>query len=241
MTQPDPLLNELSQMAGMDGDCALAQRHAPRLRFDANEPFFPLAVGYTIFRTPAKSPSSKFTIDPDNGIAIEYAIWWDWDIQHLYELEHVWVYLDADETLLRVEASAHGSKFSMIREDSSLPIEDARITIYSEPGKHGFGSNKQYMLSISERNILSCGDEAGKGGILTSNPFGAAAFGSPTAQEHQLAKCYMQRLAFTPTYEFSQIFDLRSVPFITWEQLQDWIPRRIIWWRSELVRIVPPC
>jgi len=237
MTPHDPLLQELQHIAQDDSDSVLAQRFAPILCFDRAEPFFPLAVGYTVFRTASKSPSSKFTIDPHDGIAIEYAIWWDWDIQHLYELEHIWVYLDTDEQLIKVEASAHGSLLPMTKDDGALPLKDGRITIYSESGKHGFAAERYWLISRAEHTNLSCGEEAGNGGIHTSNPFGAAAFGHPTEAEHQLANRYMQQRAFTPTYDFSHRFDLRTVPFVTWAQLAEWIPRRIIWWRSELQQI----
>ncbi len=238
MTQSDPLLTELANMVSKTGHHDLAQNHAPVLRFDRAEPFFPLTVGYTLFRESAKSPSSKFIINPENGIAIEYAIWWDWDIQHLYELEHVWVYLDDKENLTKVEASAHGSLLAMTRGDGSLPVEDGRITIYSESGKHGFAPTRELLISRAERTNLSCGERAGNGGIHTTNPFGASAFSNPTDEEHNLANRYMQELAFTPTFDFSNLFDLRTVPFITWEQLAEWIPRRIIWWRHHLPKIL---
>lgn len=238
MTKSDALLRELSQLVSTNDDHALATQHAPILRFDKNEPFLPLAVGYTVFRSPSKSPSSKFVIDPAGGIAIEYAIWWDWDIQHLYELEHVWVYLDAEQQLTKLEASAHGALLQMITEAGTIPLEDGRITIYSEPGKHGFAPERSWLISRSKRTNQACGEKAGNGGIHTSNPFGAATLGSPTALEHRLAKRYMQQFAFAPQYNFSQLFDLRNVPFVTWAQLEDWIPRRIKWWCSQLPQIV---
>ncbi len=239
MPQTDLLLQELQQFSSTDKDYSLAHRHAPQIRFDTKEPFFPLAAAYSVIRSASQSPSSTFAIDPENGIAIEYAIWWDWDIQHLYELEHIWIYLDADETLLKIEASAHGGRILMMTEDGSLPLEDGRVTLFSEPGKHAFAPEQQWLIGGSERTDLSCGDEAGEGGILTGNPFNRAAFGPPTLEEHRLTKRYLQRLAFQPVYEFSQLFDLQSIPFVTWQQLYDWIPRRIQWWREELPRIVP--
>ena len=239
MKQKDTLLDELSAIACDSEDCTLAKTHAPQLRFDANEPFFPLAVGYTVFRTASKSPSSKFTIEPNNGIVIEYAIWWDWDIQHLYELEHIWVYLDADKNLLKVEASAHGNQYAMLIDDEALPLEDGRITLYSEPGKHGFVAQPEWFEARKDHTIESCTDKAGEGGVHISNPFGAETLGNPTLLQHRLAKRYMQRLAFTPTFDFSEVYDLRDVPFVTWDTLQDWIPRRVSWWLSELERTVP--
>jgi len=232
------LLQELDALADSGSDSLLAQKHAPRIRFDDREPFLPLAVGYTVFRTAAKSPSSKFTIDPAGGLAIEYAIWWDWEIQHLYELEHIWVYLDSEHHLLKVEASFHGTKYPIGR-DGSLPLEDGRITVYSEPGKHAFVPQESAFEYLAERVTASCGADAGKEGILTSNPFGAAAFGNPTPFEHRLARRFMQRLAFVPSFAFTQVFDLRTVPFILWERLQGWIPRRIIWWKDQLPQLVP--
>ena len=110
MAAQDTLLHELqSPRPQVTIACSLKPTRR-KYASTSDEPFLPLVVGYTVFREAAKSPSSKFPIDPEGGIAIEYAIWWDWDIQHLYELEHVWVYLDADENLLKVEASAHGAK-----------------------------------------------------------------------------------------------------------------------------------
>ena len=240
MAAQDTLLHELRSAAHTSDDSLLAQTHAPQIRFDTNEPFLPLAVGYTVFREAAKSPSSKFHIDPVGGIAIEYAIWSDWDIQHLYELEHVWVYLDADENLLKVEASAHGGKCQIQLEDGSIPREDDHVTLYAEPGKHAFAPDEiAFTTHLAEFVTANCGVDAGKEGILVHSLFGAAAFGNPTAFEQRLAKRYLQRRAFTPALEFDRLFDLRTVPFVTWEQLQAWIPRRIVWWRQQLVRHVP--
>lgn len=239
MTQSDTLLNHLEQHVNQTEDWSLAQKFAPVLRFDSAEPFLPLAVGYTIFRETAKSPSSKFTIDPSDGIAIEYAIWWDWDIQHLYELEHIWVYLDVNEQLLKVEASAHGQQILMEQSDGTILLENRRIHIYSESGKHGFAAERDWLINRKDLTVSNCTSKAGNGGIHTSNPFGAEAFGNPTALEHRLAKRYMQRLAFTPTFDFSKHFDLRTIPFVTWEHLEAWIPERIIWWREQLPKVIP--
>ena len=100
-------------MEPIAGDLDLARRHAPILLFDAREPFLPSAAGYTVFHT-ADAASSSFPryvrIEAPAVLAIEYALWWDWDIQHLYELEHVWVMLDAAGTVVAVSlASTAGS------------------------------------------------------------------------------------------------------------------------------------
>ncbi|MFL7808131.1 MAG: HAD family hydrolase, partial [Anaerolineae bacterium] len=127
------------------GERALAARYAPILRFDVREPFLPLAAGYTIFRQSDSSPSFRqgYQVEltpeeqPSANTAIEYAIWWDWDIGHLYELEHVWVFVDAAGRVVRGEASWHGGYHDM-RHDGALALEGDHLAIYSEPGKHAF-------------------------------------------------------------------------------------------------------
>ena len=91
----DSHLAELRGGQRSDNDRALALQFAPMLRMDANEPLVPIALGYTVFREDRDSPSfpRRIELPPACEFAIEYAIWWDWDIEHLYELEHVWVYV----------------------------------------------------------------------------------------------------------------------------------------------------
>ncbi|MEP7294157.1 MAG: hypothetical protein ABI835_20380, partial [Chloroflexota bacterium] len=120
-------------------DHDLALRHAPFIRFDSREPFLPSIVGYTVFRQSAQSPSfpREIKLPPGVSCAIEYAVWWDWEIQHLYELEHLWVYLDGDGSVVGGEGSWHGS-FSALDDGEGLPLEAGRLIVYSEPGKHAF-------------------------------------------------------------------------------------------------------
>ena len=114
------------QLRGLDRrpvserDHELALRHAPVICFDAREPFLPTVVGYTVFRQSAASESfpRELELTGDIACAIEYAIWWDWDIQHLYELEHAWVYLDASGNLIAADASWHGRFNRMLAGDS---------------------------------------------------------------------------------------------------------------------------
>ena len=111
----DHTLAQLLHVPQDETEQALAARYAPRIRFDAYEPFLPLAAGYTVFESDGTSPSfsqgKSIELSPPGeppaSLAIEYAIWWDWDIGHLYELEHVWVSVDAAGSVVRGEASWH--------------------------------------------------------------------------------------------------------------------------------------
>ena len=87
MNVPDPNLSSLfaSRPSSADIDLNLAAHCAPILRFDAREPFLPLAVAYRIFRknTPSLSFPRRIELNeaerPGPELAIEYAIWWDLD------------------------------------------------------------------------------------------------------------------------------------------------------------------
>ena len=134
MMHPDKHFATLDQSIPNEADRNLAKQFAPRLLFDKLEPFFPSVVGYTIFREDGESPSFPRRIELTDGatICIEYAVWWDWDIQHLYELEHVWIYLDADENVVRADASWHGGWNQMLDADSNVP--NARWSRYAAFG-----------------------------------------------------------------------------------------------------------
>ncbi|HEY8422781.1 MAG TPA: hypothetical protein VIL05_13740 [Thermoclostridium sp.] len=78
-------------------DKEIVKRYAPIIYFDEREPFYPIRTGCTIFTRPGPSPSFRREICFNSEYikyVIEYAIYWDFDIQHLYELEHVWIYVD---------------------------------------------------------------------------------------------------------------------------------------------------
>src|SRR6476659_4107068 len=97
----DPLYDALLAEPADPTTRAVAARYAPIIEFDQHEPFLPLAAGYTLFQAAAPSPSFRRDVllyapdQPPAQLVIEYAIWWGWDINHLYELEHVWVFVDA--------------------------------------------------------------------------------------------------------------------------------------------------
>ena len=120
----------------------LVKKYLPYIYFDENEPFFPVRVGYSLFRTPGQnSKSFRRKIEFDANITeyvIEYAIYWDFDIQHLYELEHVWVYVGKEGQIIDAEASFHGRYLKALLRDRSNIEDDTHIRLYSQPGKHAF-------------------------------------------------------------------------------------------------------
>lgn len=231
----------LNQTQLAQADYELALRHAPRIRFDSREPFLPSAVGYTVFRREIDSPSfPRRLILPDGAVCgIEYAVWWDWDIQHLYELEHIWVYLDAAEQVIFAEASWHGGLHNMANTDGSVPLEDGRLTLYSEPGKHAFAPVVDWLLKRADETNRSCGRFAGTGGLLVTDLFDGVIL-DRTPISNQLVWSYLERQAFEPSFDFTKRFDLAQVAHVPWQNLFDWIPRRMTWWSHKLAQDIPP-
>lgn len=221
-------------------DRALASRHAPIIRFDRSEPFLPDLVGYTIFREDGDSPSfpRRIELPEDATLAIEYAIWWDWDIQHLYELEHVWVYLDADEQVVHAEASWHGAFHAMRDEAGELPLEDGRLTLWSEPGKHAFAPSKQQLLRRASSTRRDCDALAGFRGLHVTHLFAHKLRMRRNPYINWLVVRYLRQHRFTPTFDFSKAVDLRGLEPVPWHALQTWIPQRITWWTRRLYALL---
>ncbi|MGC9002948.1 MULTISPECIES: hypothetical protein [Dictyoglomus] len=83
-------------------------------------------------------------------------MFWDFDIEHMYDLEHVWVY---------IKGNWHGK----YRNFEEFQVIDGHPVIYAQPGKHSFASVKEYFngdLFNYLRTIISCKFFAGKSGIL---------------------------------------------------------------------------
>ena len=241
------MINELalpSSAGAFDTDYALAVRYAPIIRFDAREPFLPLVAGYTVFRAPAPSPSFPRQLAlqvegaPQATTVIEYAIWWDWDIQHLYELEHVWVYLNDAGYVVHCEASSHGGYHTM-RHDGDVAREGERVVVCSEPGKHAFAPNFVWFDPHRPPHPRGVTDAlAGMAGLLVKEMFAADFHTTPLIDT--LVRTYLARHAFVPSYAFTRRFTFEAEQLVPWPALRAWIPQRISWWVERLAREIPP-
>ncbi|MBN1815385.1 MAG: hypothetical protein JXA14_26370 [Anaerolineae bacterium] len=212
---------------------ALAAQYAPILRFDTREPFLPLAAGYTIFRQSGSSPSfqrgRQIELMPEGqsptDLAIEYAIWWDWDIGHLYELEHVWVFVDVEGRVVRGEASWHGD-YRDASYNGALALEGDHLAVYSEPGKHAFAptpawfEERRRRFKRSETSAL-----AGAGGVRVT-PYIADDV-QATPFKNLLVHTYLAQHAFKPSGDFSQVFRFTPEMLVPWPALRDWMGTRV--------------
>ncbi len=223
-----------------EADRALAVHYAPVIRFDRHEPFLPDLVGFTVFRQPGQSPSfpRRIALPAGVGLVIEYAIWWDWDIQHLYELEHVWVYLDAQGQIVEAEASWHGSFYSMRDAAGRLPLENGRLTLYSEPGKHAFAPTAERLYARAGSTCRDCDALAGIRGLHITDLFSGKLRPRRNPQVNWLVVRYLRQQRFTPSFDFAKIVDLRALEPVPWETLERWIPQRVAWWTRHLYSLM---
>ncbi|WP_332687082.1 HAD family hydrolase [Devosia sp.] len=207
-------------------DRDLADRHRPVLRFDRREPYLPVRIGYTVFREPGQSPSSKFAVEPRGGVTIEYAIYYDWDIGHLYDLEHVWVHLDAHGAVAVVEASAHGRREPMMRKAGLPLMEGVRPILFAEPGKHAHWADPEAMRTEAGERLRACCDGlAGHEAVHRGNLFHEAGAYSALPHQDRLARLKMQGDRFEPSFEFSTPdTDAALVP---WDDLAQFVPQRV--------------
>ena len=233
-------LQHLDRSIAAPDEQELALRYAPLIRFDRREPFLPSAVGYSVFRHAGKLASfpRDITLGSDAALVIEYAIWWDWDIQHLYELEHVWVSVDAAGDIVDLEASWHGRFQQMRAEDGSLPLQDGRPILHSEPGKHAFAPSPARLLQRAAKTRASCGVHAGKMGVHIT-PLFAGIITQRKPLQNRLVHTYLERLQFEPTFDFSRQFDLREAAFVPWPSLFAWIPGRVAACLASLAAAIP--
>lgn len=208
-------------------DLRLALKYAPVIHFDRAETIPLKAVGYSVFREEMRSDSfPKRVITPDLcGLVIEYALYWDFDIQHMYDLEHIWVYVAADGQVTRAEASFHG-KYLTLWEPEMLFArfpQETHVHAFCQPGKHAFLPDGQLFRLIP--GWRECCEAAG-GPVLVGGPFAGAY--QPSPEDDRRCEAHIQATyAFTPTLEFDGGAVIPDDLLRPWETLKAEIPGRI--------------
>ncbi len=206
-------------------DIEKVKLYSPILHFDTNEPFYPVIVGYSIVNSMENSPSfnRKFIYFNDElDYIIEYAIYWDYDIQHLYEMEHVWMYIAKDGSVLDCEASSHGRYYKGLLLDRSN-LEGTQIHLFSQPGKHAFFPKVEYFDLFP--NLSTCTyEEAGTMGLLISELFTGVI--RTDIETNYKVLHYLKTFRFRPSMIFKP-YIIPSDHFVPWKLLKEEIPIRV--------------
>jgi hypothetical protein len=207
-------------------DIELAMRYAPYIYFDEAEPFFPIKVGYTIFRETKLSPSFPRQIRMDNpciDYVIEYAIYWDFDIEHLYDLEHIWIYIDTKGQIIDCEASFHGKYLKGLLTDESNIEQGTHIRLYAQPGKHAFLPKGELFELVPDLRKATF-EYAGSGGLCVSQVLQERCASNDGI--NKMIKDYLQLFKFKPT----MVFEKYKIPvelLVPWEELYQEIPQLV--------------
>ncbi|MDK2966619.1 MULTISPECIES: hypothetical protein [Lacrimispora] len=214
----------------MKRDREILKTYKPVIMQDKNEPFSITAMGCTIFRETMRSssfPKREIVVNQeDTAFAIEYAIWYDYDIQHLYELEHVWVYVGHNGAVKKVEASFHGKFLNIVDlEHGELILEgNTHPIVYAQPGKHAMLPDPRLVRIIPDW-LESCHIKAGADGVLVQDMFE-----DQIHTDHKLQKMtedYIKEVfGFCPSLVFEPFY-LEDEKLMCWEELKESIPQRV--------------
>ncbi len=201
-------------------------RYQPYIYQDKLDPFPIRYIGCTIFSEKKRSDSfPKWVVDPEGEGAkeiIEYAIYYDYDIQHMYDLEHIWVALDDKEEVVDCWCSFHGMRLRAAGL-SFFQMEETHPILYSQPGKHAMLPNPE-LFELHPQFRAACTSEAGGGLLLPALLNGAVK--SNDRLDAQIAAYIRTHYAFEPSMEFVRE-QLTPEQFITWPELLDEIPKLI--------------
>ena len=213
-------------------DLELALAYAPIVHFDQNETIPLRAVGYTVVRASRASesfPKRNILIGGRTAFSIEYAYYWDYDIQHMYDLEHIWVNVGHDGKPISAEGSFHGGFIPMYLPGIS-PLTGTHIHAFCQPGKHAFLADGRLFQILPD--VKACCKERAGGDVLVGGPFGGIY--TPSPEDNEASRWYIRsHLTFDVTMNFTQEAPA-DVEYMTWEDLKAKIPD---WIRTECARI----
>lgn len=210
-----------------DTEHKLARDYAPRLLFDLREPFFPVRFGVTILHEGGPSPSFRRQLTVKHPVVntiIEYAIYYDYDIQHLYDLEHVWVYIGHDGELIDVEASFHGKYLKGVLPDRSN-LSGRRATLYVQPGKHALSPLPEVFRLLP--GFAACAqEEAGADGLIYGDFLSELLY--TDEKMNTRVRRFLQTFRFEPSLCYREwLYADRDELFVSWNELLTEIPARV--------------
>ena len=216
-----------------------AIEYAPRIFMDKKEPFPIKKVGFTEYhvdgcRSSFFNRSFDFANFRGAVSVLEYAYYLDYDIQHLYDLEHIWVYLDKDGEVVGAEGSYHGRFLNaMNRTFGKEKVQrDKRITMYSQPGKHAMLSDPRLMYLYSEL-FSSCDRLAGIHGLDAPERF-VGSIELDSSENQKVIDYIRENYSFVPSMEFEEV-QIPEEDYMSWEELAELIPGYI---REQLNKIL---
>ena len=213
--------------------------YTPVVYMDKKEPFKIKKVGfaqYTEDGCESLSFNRKFDLKnfSDATTVLEYIYYFDYDIQHLYDLEHIWVYIDDYGRVVGAEGSFHGRFLNAMNKTfGGIELRKREhVVLYSQPGKHAFLSDPRLMYLYSEL-YTSCDRLAGISGLDAPERF-IKDIKLSDSDNQKVVSYIRDKFSFVPSMEFEE-YEISREDYMPWEELADRIPDYI---RAELSKIL---
>lgn len=175
-------------------------RYLPFLYQDENETVPLRKIGFHLCTQAGPSASVPgMTLSPadrDTRFLIEFSLYWDYDIQHMYDLEQIWVFVGGDGSLRGLWNSFHGFVLDAFGLPAMVHRRDGRPMLYIQPGKHApladpalFGLHKDFRASLREQ----------AGGGLLIPPFLADVLRTTPELDDRIRRHIRKSLTFEPS------------------------------------------
>ena len=197
----------------------LVKKYLPYLLINKKEPFLPKKVGYSIFTKTTESPSFKRMIKIDKqkvDFVIEYAIYWDYDIQRLYDLEHVWIYIDKEGQVVDCEVSFHGRYLKGLKADQSNRLGN-HVLLYCQAGKHAFAPYHE-VFEVLPNYIEAASTTRRDEGLLVTDILKGKIMTSELINQKVNEK--LAQYKFMPSNEY-WMYEIEEDQLTTWGQLHE--------------------
>ncbi len=202
--------------------------YAPIIYMDKKEPFKIKKIGYEVYTengSRSKSFNRSFDFENHKGTiqVIEYAYYLDYDIQHLYDLEHIWIYIDKEYSVVGAEGSYHGRFLNAVVPDMTT-FNNKRIKMYSQPGKHAMLADPRLMYLYPEL-FESCGRLAGIHGLDAPDRY-LKNIKVSEEENQKIVNYIVNNYTFKPAMEF-EICNVPEKDYMSWNELAEAIPEYI--------------
>lgn len=198
-------------------------RYCPYIYMDRADPFPVRYIGCTAFTLPRRSASfPKWIADPlaeGAAMILEYAVYFDYDIQHLYDLEHIWVAVDENGKPVNCWCSFHGMRLRAagIR---TFAMDGEHPVLYAQPGKHAMLPDPE-LFSLHPDFEKACTETAGGGVSVPGFLFDRIKTNPET--DRKMARYIRENYSFTPTMAFVPA-RIGEEQLLSWEELLNKIP-----------------
>ena len=201
----------------------LALKYRPLIFKNEKEPFPVRLIGCTVFRERERSESfPKWVVDPaaeNVEFVIEYAVYYDYDIQHLYDLEHIWVGVGWDGAVKDCWCSFHGMRLRAAGVPS-FKVQNGHPVLCAQPGKHAMLPSPE-LFGLHPEFERACSELSGGGLLIPSMLEGK--LHTDADLDGRITQYIHRNFSFVPshTYVEEQIGDDQ---FVSWDELLEKIP-----------------